>query len=134
MISIMSITFEVIDRFVLVTYSGPITGEKYLNAWKDFYAGDQWVPGMNELNDLRSAELDDQLSAELHSPANKEIRATLDYDTEIHRKHGKPFKVAILAPKTLKYGVATVYSNLNKNPLVETRMFQDIKEAVNWVM
>ncbi len=121
----MTIVFDITDHYALVTYTGQITDVEFFTAWKDFYRGDQWTPGMNELNDLSNADLSEATT--------KGIRTAADYAKTIHDKHDKSFKVALYAPMALQYGIARVYGAIGVETLGTPKVFQDIQEAMDWL-
>ncbi len=121
----MPIAFDIADHYVLVTYKGQITDVEFFTAWKDFYGGDQWISGMNELNDLSNADLSEATT--------KGIRTAADYAKTIHDKHGKTFKVALYAPKALQFGIARVYGAIGVETLGTPKVFQNIQKAMDWL-
>ena len=121
----MSITFDITDHYVHVAYIGLITDAVFLSAWMSFYESDQWIPGMNVLNDMSNADVS--------ATTTKGIRTAVDYDKIFHNKHGIPFKVAHYVPGALQYGLARAYNAISDDTPFTSKLFQDIQKAMDWL-
>jgi len=54
----MPITFTINhqDGYFVAEYTGLLSDDELVNAYKDFFTGEKWRPGMNELVDISQAD------------------------------------------------------------------------------
>jgi len=124
----MPITFSMNkkDGYFLCTYSGKISDQTLMDAWKAFYEGDEWIPGTNELSDLSDANPTGVTSEGLRSLAA--------YAKLMHAKHQvSSIKIALYAPQKVQYGLSRIYSALTYDSPENIEVFDDMEEAIKWV-
>ena len=124
----MSITFSINhnDGYLIATYIGQITDEELLDSWKDFFQGDEWIPGLNELADISQADLTGITSGGLDN--------LVSYATKIYAKHNiHSVKIGIYAPEPLQFGLARMYEAFTFENPQTVKVFRCMEEAKFWL-
>lgn len=115
------------NRFFTATYTGVISNDDALVAWKNFLESDNWIPGSNALNDLSGACFD-----EVSIKGIKEIVELYLKVFETHKT--KPSKIAIYAPDSLQYELAMIYGLIGLDTAENIGLFKDVVEAISWLI
>lgn len=124
----MPITFSVdlAGNFFISRYVGILSIEEMLGAAKDFFEGEEWIPGQNELVDFSKANLSKITSYDMRRLAN--------YSREVYEKHDiYDVKVAVYAPEDLPFGIARIYEAIAYNSPENLMVFRNIEEAKAWL-
>lgn len=124
----MPITFSINhdDGYLIATYTGKISDEELLASWKEFFQGEKWIPGLNELANLSQADLSGISAGGLQS--------LVSYANTIYAKYNiRSVKIAIYAPKPLHFGLARMYEAMTYKYPQSAQVFRSIQEAVSWM-
>ncbi len=125
----MPITFRVIEEkcCFIAEWKGPITDEDLLSAYRDFFAGDEWRPGLNEPADLSAADLSAVSTAALKKLAVL-IEGTYT-DSGV-----AAMKCAAYAPADLSFGLLRMYEVFCDHSPETTKTFRDRRAAEAWLI
>lgn len=125
----MPITFTVIedDCYFMAEWKGPITDEEMLSAYRDFFAGEKWLPGLNELADLSAAELSAVSTAALRKLALLIESTCTDCGVAAMR-------CAAYAPADLSFGLLRMYEVFCDYSPETTKTFRDRRAAEEWLI
>jgi len=103
-----------------------ITAEEHQAAFKQFFKGNEWIPGMGELaiaTDARTTTIGHKSLCELR-----------EFKKLYYQKHGITHtKIAIYAPGDLAFGIARMYDMITDESPEEVMAFRDVREAIRWL-
>ncbi len=122
----MPIKFDVnhAQTYYRAKWQGQITDEDLINAYKAFFAGQEWVPGYNSVVDM--SELD---ATALTTGGVRALASLVKTTFEPHNIHPK---IAVYAPYDLPYGLSRMYS-VEVNTFETHRTFRDMEELFEWL-
>lgn len=114
------------DGYLHAIYTGHISDDELMQAWKTLFEDEQWVPTLNFLIDISQADT---------STITREGIQRLAYYTQtILEKHGIPsIKAAVFAPRDLQFGLSRVYEALAAQSSETKQVFRSMSEAVAWL-
>lgn len=123
----MGIHFKVhLDKRLLVgVWVGPVSDEEVVQAYREIYLGSENYPLLNEIADLRQADMS-AVTAE-------SLRQVADIVASITAEDGRTFKTAVIAERDLPYGIARMYGSISDGSGEETRVFRKESEALSWL-
>jgi len=111
---------------LVATYTGRVTDEELLSAWRRYYEGGDWAPGVPELNDLSAADVT--------AVSSSAIQALAEYVTEfLQARNAGPVKVAVYAPDALPFGLGRMYEALASASPESVGVFRDLSQAEAWL-
>jgi hypothetical protein len=108
------------DGYSIARFVGVITDTEMLDHFKRFFASDDWIPGLNELADIRQADVSQVTSDGVRNLAN--------LIEGIFQQHDISPKVAVYAPHDLPYGWSRMYS-VEAERFESYVVFRDFAEA-----
>ena len=110
---------------VVSSWVGKISGSEILPSYKQLYESDLWKPGLNEIVDLRDADM---------SSVSSEILSDLAAMVEGYTK-GKcqGFKTAVIAPEDLPFGISRIYEAHSYDSPENAKVFRDLNKAFEWL-
>jgi hypothetical protein len=123
----MGITFNINEKkgFFVSTLVGGISDADLLSAYRSLFEDERFKPGMIEIADMREAQMEAVTSDRLYR-----------LSAMVHRHlEGKceKFKVAIIAPALLPYGISRAYEVISASSAENVRVFREIDKAFEWV-
>ena len=124
----MPLTFELHaeEGYHIARITGRVSSDELIRGWESFLYGDEWQPGLNELTDLREADL----SALDHTGMTQLAAAT----SRAYIKRGvKHVRVAVCLSDELPYGLTRMYEVMTEDAPEELRIFNDFEAAREWV-
>ena len=124
----MPISFQVFreESYFRSTWTGELSDTELLTAYRAFFEGPEWSPGMDELADLTKADMSNITRSGIMSLAF--------YSGQVAKKHNlSPWKCAVIAPADLPYGFTRVYQAYVEGAPELTRTFRSISEAKDWL-
>jgi len=114
------------ENYFISIWTGKITDQEILDAYKRFYTGPTWSPGMHELVDLADADF-----AEVTPAAIASLAA---YVAKTLEEHGvQSSRAAVFCGRDLEYGVARMYDVFSEGSPEYSRVFRDREKARAWV-
>lgn len=122
----MPIKFNVYpnDGYYISKSRGAITDAGMLDDYRRFFAGDEWIPGMNELADLSEADVT-QVTID-------GVNKLAELIEGIFQQHDILPRVAVFAPNDLSYGLSRMYS-VKAERFESLKVFRDLIEARAWL-
>jgi hypothetical protein len=124
----MTILFTVPGEvgYFVSRFEGTVSDDEMLEAYREFCEKGAWRPGMNELADLRHADLG-RLTGE-------GLRRVAEYTEQLMRRSGvESSRLAIYAPRGLPHAFAEIYSALTIDSPERVHVFRDLSAAVQWL-
>ncbi len=112
-------------QLLITTWSGAVTDAEMMTAFRAAYADSRWVPGFNEVTDLRRATLG--------AVTADGLRAVRRLVAESVAGFSGRFKTAILAPTDLGFGISRMYEMMSDESSESVRVCRDADEAAAWV-
>jgi len=124
----MSIEFTVegTGGFFTARFVGGVTDEELINAYTQFFEGDEWCPGMNELVDHS------EFSGNLFTTEG--LQRVARFAEQHYQQHGvSAVKTAIFAPRDLPFGLSRIYEALTRKSPETVMVFRQRQNAVDWL-
>ena len=124
----MPITFSINHEngYSIAKFKGRISDDELLNAYKSFYTGEDWRPGLNELVDFSDADLK-EITIE-------GIRNLAKLAENVFKAHNIiSVKTAVYAPKDFSFGLSRMYEAISFESPENVNVFRDILEAEMWL-
>lgn len=106
---------------VVSVWTGPITNEEIVSSYERLHADPAFRTELDQLADLRAADLSEVTSEGLRALARRAER------------HAGPNKSAVLAPGDLTFGMGRMYEVLTESARQTVRVFRDAGEALRWL-
>jgi hypothetical protein len=122
----MGITFNINEKqgFFMSTLVGDISDADLLSAYRSLFEDERFKPGMIEIADMREAQMEAVTSDGLYR-LSAMVRRHLEGKCE-------KFKVAIIAPALLPYGISRAYEVISASSAENVRVFREIDTAYEW--
>jgi hypothetical protein len=115
------------EGYLEVKCQGLISDLEILSERLTYMGGSDWVPGTPEFIDLSEVDFP------MVTPAGVRQRASCV--VQILKEHGlKNVKVAFFSPQLLPSVLTSLYSDYADKSIENVRVFEDRKEAVNWLL
>ena len=115
------------DGYFISTWTGVITSAEMLAAYKDFFEGEEWSQGLNELANTSQADLFNITSLGL--------RQLAIYMQKVYRTNGlASVRTSAYCPQDLPLKLAKIYESWTKESPESIKVFSDIQEAESWLM
>lgn len=112
--------------YFIAKYTGEITDVELLRAYQEYFQGEEWTPGLNELSDISEANLS--------KVSSEGLRSLAAYARYIFNTHDVgTIKTAEYAPKDGIYGLARMYAAMTFESKEKVHVFRDLAEATRWV-
>ena len=123
----MGITFNINEKkgFFVSTWVGDISDADLQSAYRSLFEDERFKPGMIEIADMREAQMEAVTSDGLYRLSAMVCR-------ELEGKCEK-FKVAIIAPALLPYGLSRAYEVISASSEENVRVFRELDKAFEWV-
>lgn len=112
-------------NLIIFTHTGEISDNEFLDFYRQFFQGDTIDPPMKLLIDLREAD---------SRPRNTDtLRRFAGFMKEHLSNTPTPLKVAVVAPKSLSYGLARMYQSYVDSLPWDFVVFRAIDAALAWL-
>ncbi|MCK5662457.1 MAG: hypothetical protein KAI17_03175 [Thiotrichaceae bacterium] len=132
----MSITFELNHngRYFISTWAGVISNGEMLAAYKDFFEGDEWHPGLNELADTSQASLFNITSVGLCQLAiyTQQVYGMSEH-ASVKTSAYCPKETSVYCPLVLPFKLAVVFESWANESVESIKIFRDFHEAESWL-
>lgn len=112
-------------NLIIQTVTGRLTLQDFIAAFKSALSHPDFTSGMNVLWDLTNASLADTEVNDMHQMIN-----FIHYHIS---RRGTGFKLAIVAPGKLEFGLARMYEVYGEVLPFSKRAFYRMQEALEWV-
>ncbi len=112
-------------HLLITTWSGAVTDAEMMAAYRAAYADSRWVPGFNEVTDLRRANVGAVTSDGLRGVRRLVAESVAGFSGR--------FKTAILAPTDLGFGISRMYEMMSDESAESVRVCRDADDAAAWV-
>lgn len=112
-------------QLLITTWSGAVTDAEMMAAFRAAYADSRWVPGFNEVTDLRRANVG--------AVTSDGLRALRLLVAESVAGYSGRFKTSILAPTDLGFGISRMYEMMSDESSESVRVCRDADDAAAWV-
>ncbi len=125
----MPVTFELNnnDGYFISTWTGVITSAEMLAAYKDFFEGEEWSPGLNELANTSQADLFNITSLGL--------RQLAIYTQQVYRTNClASARTSAYCPQDLPLKLVKIYEIWTNESPESIKVFSDIHEAESWLI
>lgn len=114
------------DLGVVVTvWTGAATDAEMQRSHRALYGAEAWRPGLNELVDLRGADLTSITLEGMRRLADIVARAMNGSETS--------FQTALLVSADLAFGMARLYQGHQDDDVGTVQVFRDEGEALDWL-
>jgi len=114
------------DLSVVVThFSGYITDNEFVDSYRLMLQDVDYVPGTNELADLRGV-------ADLNLSAAA-LRRVEQLTEARYQGTGADFRTAILAPRDQSYGIGRMYEVFAEDGPEHVKVCREVAEALAWL-
>jgi len=111
-------------EIIRITLSGQLTEAEISEVGRELIRLEATYPTTpNRLTDLTGVEKGELPFAAIHERAKRNRE----------RVYTNKFKSAIVAPKTLDYGLTRIYQTLGEHPQVDLQIFKTRDEAEGWL-
>ena len=122
----MGITFNIYEKkgFFVSTWVGDVSDADLQPAYRSLFEGERFKPGMIEIVDMRDAQMSAVTNDGLY-------RLSAMVNRHLEGKCEK-FKVAIIAPALLSYGISRAYEVISASSAENVRVFREIDKACEW--
>ncbi len=123
----MPITIKSISEYnlVIITHTGEIKDDEFLEFYSRHFKGEIYGPSKKALIDLREAD---------SRPRNPEtLRQLAGFVMEHFNNSSEPPKVAVIAPKSLTFGLARMYQSYTDSMPWEFVVFRAVDAALAWL-
>ena len=121
----MPVTFR-IDKEAGIVYTvieGPVDTKELLRELETLLDHPDFRPGLNGITDLRKSEMD-TFTEDVQRVAEFFIR---------HREQVGASRTAIVLSGFVTYGMTRMFQAFADDSSVETQIFQDMDEAIEWI-
>ena len=126
----MPIKFTIVKErnYFIAKWEDKINDAEIIEAYREFFEGDEWVPGMNELADFSQSNLADVKSHTFEKLGQ--------YIHKIYKENNMAnMKCASYAPEDLAFGLLRLYELITDDDSPETtKVFKNIDEAEQWLI
>lgn len=112
-------------NLVIMVHEGVIPDDEFLAFYKSFFAGEEFVPSMNLLVDLREADSSARSSGVL--------RHFAEYVGTVITNGPARAKVAVVAQRDLSFGIARMYEAFSESVPWDFVVFRAIDAALAWL-
>ena len=112
-------------HLLITTWSGVVTDAEMIAAYRRAYADSRWVPGFNEVTDLRRANV-----GAVTADGLRGLRLLV---AESVAGFSGRFKTAVLAPGDLGFGISRMYEMMSDESSESVRVCRDAADAAAWV-
>ncbi|MFT7184647.1 MAG: hypothetical protein ACI84K_000013 [Pseudohongiellaceae bacterium] len=111
------------QKILLTSWSGEVTDTALMRFYMSIYNNSQWHPEINEIIDLRDAQLE-ALSSNALLHLSELATSCLK---------GASIKLAIISPSELSSHVARVYEAFSHIPNESIKVVHHLDEALDWL-
>jgi hypothetical protein len=121
----MPITFRIDNEsgIVYTTVEGRVGIDEIIEKLKDFMNRPEFRPGLNGIADMRNSDL------ETHSIDVQRIaRLMIDFRDKIG-----PSKTAVVVSQKVTFGMTRMFQVFAEQSSIDTAIFQDMDEALQWL-
>jgi hypothetical protein len=112
-------------HLLISTWSGTVTDAEMIEGYRKAYADRRWVPGFNEVTDLRRADL--------RAVTADGLRGVRLLVSESVAGFTGTFRTAVLAPTDLGFGLSRMYELMSDESTESVRVCRDAQDAAAWV-
>jgi ribosome modulation factor len=112
-------------NLVVSVWTGTVPDAEALASYAELYAHEKWIPGMDELADLRNADMTQITTDGLRGIA-KLVREAI-------KGHGVEFRSAVIASDELAQALIRLYGAINEESKEDACVFQTVDAAVEWL-
>ena len=112
-------------HLLITTWTGAVTDAEMMAAYRTAYADSRWVPGFNEVADLRHANVG--------AVTSNGLRGVRLLVAESVAGFTGSFKTAVLAPTDLGFGISRMYEMMSDESSESVRVCRDAADAAAWV-
>ena len=123
----MPIKFSIVkdQKLVISTFTGDVNDSELLTSYDRLINNQEFMIVENEVADMRNAQMT-RVSATALFSLSKLVQDHLN-------KQKKPFKTAVIAPKSLPYGLSRQYEMYSEKSPESVRVFKTLNEAYKWL-
>lgn len=133
----MSITFELNhnSRYFISTWAGVINNGEMLTAYKDFFEGDKWHPGLNELADTSQVSLFNITRSGLSQLAidTQRVYGIIEH-ASVKTTAYCPKETSVYCPLGLPSKLALVFESWTNESVESIKLFKGFHDAESWLM
>lgn len=112
-------------HLLITTWSGAVTDAEMIEGYRMAYADRRWVPGFNEVTDLRRADV--------RAVTPDGLRGVRLLVAESVAGFTGSFRTAVLAPTDLGFGISRMYELMSDESSESVRVCRDAADAAAWV-
>ena len=125
----MPMTFQTYpeNNYFEATMVGLVPIDELIKTYLDFFASDEWQPGMTEFTDLSQADL-----SNLHAKEMLKLSEAIGAVYQKHNMHN--VKNAIYTPDTLHFGRSGMYEVFGSMAGENVCVFSDKETALRWLL
>ena len=114
------------DLGLVITYfTGRVSDEEFVDLYRRMLNDEEYVPGTDELADLRDVE-----SLNLSALA---LRRVEELTEERYAGTDASFRTAIVAPRDQAYGIGRMYEVFAEEGPENVRVCRDMEDALEWL-
>jgi hypothetical protein len=124
-VHLISFRVQAEQGIVVTSWSGEITDEGLLDAYRSLFEDSDWTPKLWELLDVRAARLDGVTGEGLQDLAE------LVHENLGHRV--EEFRTAVVHSRPLSFGITRMYQVFSEESPETVKIFQDTREALEWL-
>ena len=110
-------------KTLLTSWSGEVTDTELIRFYMSIYNSCHWNPEINEIIDLRDAQLD--------CVSNNALLQLSELATNCLK--GADLKLAIISPAELSSHIARIYEAFTHIPNESTKVVHHLDEALDWL-
>lgn len=110
---------------VRTRFTGVVTSDEFVDLYHTMLHDADFVPGSNELADLRELESLDVSAAAL--------RTVESVTRERYAGTDEAFRTAVIAPRDQAYGIARMYEAFAEQGPENVRVCRTLEEALKWL-
>ena len=111
------------QKILLTSWSGEITDTELIRFYMGIYNSPHWSPEVNEIIDLRDAQLD--------IVSNNALLQLSELATNCLK--GENLKLAIISPSELSSHIPRIYEAFTHIPNESTKVVHHLNEALDWL-
>jgi len=111
------------QKILLTNWSGEVSDTELIRFYIGIYNSSHWNPEVNEIIDLRDAQLD--------SVSNHALLQLSEVATNCLK--GAELKLAIISPSELSSHIARIYEAFTHIPNESTKVVHHLNEALDWL-
>ena len=112
-------------RLVISSFAGRITDEELLTSYRQFLGSTTVDLSYDHLVDLSNTDSDER------SPEG--LRSLAHLTESLFKKSQAAPKIAVVAPKTLSFGLSRMYGTFASEAVSDFSVFKTKDEAVSWL-